>query len=179
MRLWYNKNCLGDTKLSIRFFLLITLLTTSINVFSAERFLLSFELLEGEKTLEKGKAIISQNKRTWQKGLQRSFLKLDCQQTKTGEMKKLYSTVDFFTGLRVTHQLVESNIEINVARTIGKPRVTEIRALPAEECIELAPFIDTTVQSYTFPAKPFDYEYRSFDENLTFRIRIQSIGGTR
>jgi hypothetical protein len=165
--------------LILRFLLLVTLVSTSINTYAAERFLVSFEFIINGKVVERGKPIVSQEKRTWQKGLQRNFLKLDCSEKETGEIKKLYSTVDFFTGLRVTHQLVGNNIELNVVRIVAQPRLVEIRALPSGVCKELAPIITTTTQTYRYPAEHNFDETRPFDENITFRARIQSIGGTR
>lgn len=167
------------TNLILRILLFVLLLSTGIGAHAAERFLLDFEFTAGKKTLERGKAIVTPKKHTWNKGLERSFLKLDCGLTKSGKMKKLYSTVDYFTGLRVTHQLAENNIEITVVRTKVQPRLTEIRALSEEECKDLAPIISTTTQTYIFPAKHGVDESHSFDEQATFRARLHSIGGTR
>ena len=164
--------------MNLRFLLFVTLFITSANAHTAERFLMNFELVAGEKTVNKGNAIVTNKKKTWQKGLQRSFLALDCRQNKTGGLEKLFSTVDHFTGLRVTHRLVGKNLELNVVRIVGQARITEIRALPKGKCKDLSPLFTTTTQAYTFPAKRDVDESRQFDVNMTFQARIRAVGGT-
>lgn len=167
------------TRLLLRFTLFVALLATSISVYAAERFLMDFEFTAGEYTVDRGKAIISDKKHTWNKGIERSFLKLTCEQKKTGKIEKIYSTVDYFTGLSVTHQLVDNNVEITVVRSAVQPRLTEIRALPEGECKDLSPLVTTITKSYIFPAKNDTDESRPFDAATTFRVQMQSLGGTR
>lgn len=162
----------------LRFLLLITLLSIGTNAYAAERFLMDFEFTAAENTVDRGRAIVSQKKYTWTKGIERSFLKLSCRQKKSGEMEKIFSTVDYFTGLKVTHQLVGTNLELNIIRIIVQPRLSEIRALPEGACKDLSPLVTTTAQTYSFPAKRDTDESRPFDEYTIFHAKLQPIGGT-
>lgn len=166
------------TKLNLRFLLLAILLSIGSSAHAAERFLMDFEFTAGDKIIDRGKAIVSQKKYTWSKGIERSFLKLSCRQNRSGKMEKVFSTVDYFTGLKVTHQLVGKNLELNVMRNVVQPRLTEIRALPKGECQELSPLVTTTTKTYHFPAKHGANESRPFDDHTTFKARFQSTGGT-
>lgn len=165
------------TKLILRFLLFVTLFSTSVSICAAERVLMNFEFLAGGKIINQGNAIVSIKKKTWKKGLQRNFLKLSCRPNESGNIKKAYSTIELFTGLKITHQLIEKNIELTVVRTVGQPRVAEIRALPEGKCEDLSPLFTTTTQTYTLPVKNGLNESRPFDESTTFRARLRLIGG--
>ena len=80
------------TKQILRFLRFVTLFSTSVSICAAERFLMNFEFGADGKIINKGNAIVSIKKKTWQKGLQRNFLKLICQPNKSGKIKKIYST---------------------------------------------------------------------------------------
>jgi len=146
---------------------------------AAERFQLNFALTQGENTIERGVAFITEKQRTWNKGLQRSYLKLRCQQQDSGKTQKLYSTVDHFAGLRVTHQLTGDNVELTVVRSEVQARLVEIRALAKSECKDLSPIVTTTTLTYSLLAKDGVSESRPFGENMAFRVRLQSIEGKR
>lgn len=163
----------------LRFILFGMFLITMTSASAAERFLLEFELTKGESSIESGKVFITQKQRTWSKGLQRSYLRLRCQPEVSGEVKKLYSTVDHFAGLRITHQLAGDNIALTVVRSLVQPRLTEIRALARSECKDMSPIVTTTTQSYSIFAKDGDSASRPFGEQMAFRIRLQSIDGKR
>ena len=173
-----EKLSMETTKLIIRLLLLVTLLTTVVSAHAAERFLLSFEFAKGDKIIERGKPIVSQNQRVWKKGLQRNFLKLSCGQDKSGKLKRIYSTVDYFTGIEITHQLVENYIELTAIRTVAQARLPEIRALKENECKELSPLITSTTKTYKIPAENGFEKTYPYDENINFHAKLQSIGGT-
>ena len=158
-----------------RLLLLGILLTVTISASAAERFSLKIDLAQGEKVVERGRALVSQKQRTWSKGLQRSYLKLRCKQLESGKTEKLLSTVDHFDGFRVTHQLAENEVVLTVVRTIVQPRLTEIRALAKNECKDLSPIVTTTTLSFTLPAVDGNTESRPFGENMIFRATLQSL----
>jgi len=160
----------------ILFCIFLAMMTTAS---AAERFQLSFELTQGENTIERGVAFITEKPHTWKKGLRRSYLKLRCQQQESGKTQKLYSTVDHFAGLRVTHQLTGDNVELTVVRSEVQARLAEIRALSKSECKDLSPIVSTTTQTYSLLAKDGVSESRAFGENVVFRVKLQSIGGKR
>ena len=158
----------------IRFILLGILLTIAASVNAAERFLLNLELTQGKNKIEMGRTFVSQKPHTWSKGSKRSYLKLGCHQQESGKTQKLYSTVDHFAGLRVTHQLAGNNVELTVVRNVVQPRLVEIRALAKNKCKDLSPIVTTISESYIFPAKDGIDEARPFGENMTFRVTLQS-----
>jgi len=146
---------------------------------AAERLQLNFELTQGENTIERGVAFITKKQRTWSKGLQRSYLKLGCRQQESGKTTKLYSTVDHYAGLRVTHKLAGDHVELTVVRDEVQARQAEIRALAKSECKDLSPIVTTTKQAYSLLAKDGVSESRAFGENMAFRVKLQSLENKR
>lgn len=163
----------------IRFLLLAMLFTAAGSVRADERLYLKFELIQGGKTIERGNAIVSGKSHVWSKGVQRSYLRLRCNQSEPGKTQKLYSTVDHFSGLRVTHKLAGDTVELSVVHNDVRPRLTEIRALAKGECRDLSPVVASTTRTYSYLAKDDVDETRPFGENTSFRITIQSIGKKR
>lgn len=159
-----------------RFLLFGFLLTTMTCVSATERFSLKIDLTQSEKVVERGMALVSPKRRTWSRGLQRSYLKLRCNRLESGEMEKLLSTVDHFAGLRVTHQLTENEVVLSVVRTVVQPRQLEIRALAKNECKELSPIVTTTTLSFRLPAEDGKSESRPFGEKMVFRATLHSVG---
>lgn len=158
----------------IRFLLFAILFTATVSASATEQFLVNFELVrDGSSVLERGKLLVSEKPHTWSKGLKRSYLKLRCQQTETGKMQKLYSTVDLFDGLSVSHQLVANNVELTVVSSAIKPRLAEIHALSKSECKEMSPIVTTVSQKYIFPATDGTKDSWSFSENNTFQVTIK------
>lgn len=157
----------------IRFLLFAILLTTVTSVSAVEQFLVKFEHVKDGSMLERGNILVSQALHTWSKGLKRSYLKLRCQQMEAGKIQKLYSTVDHFAGFSVSHQLVGNNIELKVERSVVKPRLAEIHALPKNECKDMSPIVTTVSQSYSFPAIDGTKESQPFRENTTFQVTIK------
>jgi hypothetical protein len=164
---------------SMRYLLFGLFLTATAAASSAERFALKVELTQGEKLIERGNSIVTRKAYTWSKGLKRSYLRLRCDQQVPGKQKKLYSTVDHFAGLLVTHQLTGNTVELTVVRNLVQPCLTEIRALAMTECKELSPVVTTTTLSYSFPAEDGITETRPFGEDMTFRSTLQSVDGIR
>lgn len=155
------------------------LLTVPFSANASDRFVLDFRITQGESKVVSGKALVSQKMNTWSRGVKRSYLKLRCQQQKSGSTEKLYSTVDLFDGLQITHQLVGSKLELTVVRSSVQPRLLEIRALSKHECGDLSPIVTNTTESYSFSAKDGVNETRSFGELMTFRANIQTISQLR
>ena len=159
-----------------RFLLLGILITATTFVSATERFSMSFELTQSDKMIERGRALISGKQRTWSKGLQRSYLKLRCNQLQSGKTEKLLSTVNHFAGLRITHQIAGDKVELSVVRSVVTPRLVEIRALARNECNDLSPIVTTTTKTYSFPAADGINESSPFGESLVFRATLQSVG---
>ena len=154
--------------------LLFGILTAATTCASAtERFSMGFELTQAGKMVERGRAMVSEKQRTWSKGLQRSYLRLRCNKLESGKTEKLKSTVDHFSGLRVTHKLAGGKVELTVVRTVVKPRRIEIRALDKNECKDLSPIVTTTTQTYSFTAEEGVNESHPFGENMIFRATLQ------
>ena len=117
----------------------------------------------------------SEMQNIWSKGLKRSYLKLRCNLNESGRLQKFYSTVDYFSGLRVTHQLAENEVVLTVVRTVVQPRLTEIRALAKNECKDLSPIVTTTTLSFSLPAVDGNTESRPFGEDMIFRTALLSL----
>lgn len=157
-------------------FILLGILLASTHASAAERYRLQIDLRQGETIIERGRALVTEKQRTWSKGLQRSYLKLQCKQLESGKKSKSLSSVDHFAGLRVTHQLVKDNVELTVVRIAVQPRMAEIHALTKNECKDLLPIITKTTLTYSFPAGNGNSEARPFGESMIFRAALQSIG---
>lgn len=151
------------------------LLSTATFVYASERFLLQFEITQGKNKVETGATYISNKARDWNKGLRRSYLKLRCDKQPSGKTVKQLSTIDYFSGLRITHQLRGEMIELTVLQSIVQPRLAEIRALPKDQCKDLAPIVTTKSKSYSFPAKDGLDETHSFSADMTIRVMLQSV----
>jgi len=156
--------------MSLRFILIGIFFTTTTSINAAERFQMNFKLTQEDNIIEWGKTIVSRKPHTFSKGLKSSYLKLRCQQQSPGEILKLYSIVDHFSGLQLTHQLIGNNIELNVVRSVVQARLIEIRALTRKECKDMSPIVTTTTKSYRFPLKNNMSESHPFGENMTFHI---------
>ena len=157
----------------IRFFLFAIILTTTASATAGERLLMNFEIVSGANTLHWGKVFVTEKKSSWSKGLKRSYLKLRCQQKDTEGMRKTYSTVDLFDGLRISHQRVENKIKLTVILSTVKPRLTEIRALSRDECKDMSPIVTSVTKSYNIPAAGSG-ETLLLSEDITFRYTLQS-----
>lgn len=146
---------------------------------ASERFILKFELPISKSKTEKGMIIVSPKAFTWNHGLERSYLTLECETLKPGKQRKQYGTEEHFTGLKVTHKLIDQDIELTVTYTTGIPRLKEIRALADEECKELKPIISTTHETYRFPAINGLKKSFPFGETMQFHIKLQTMGRTK
>lgn len=164
----------------IRFMLLGIILTTAASVTAGELLLMNFELASGKSTLHRGKVFITEKKSTWSKGLKRSYLKLRCEQkgNDTEGVRKLYSTVDLFDGLSISHQRAENKVILTVVRSAVKTRLAEIRALSRNECKDMSPIVSSVTKSYNFPADGSG-ETMLFKEDITFKYTLQSLAKTR
>ncbi|MDF1643273.1 MAG: hypothetical protein P1U80_03715 [Pseudomonadales bacterium] len=158
-----------------RFLVISLFLTTGTNVYAGNPYVLNFDLLSNDKLLYRGEINVSNKPHTWSKGLQRSYLRLSCHQQESGKVEKLYSTVDHFSGFRVTHQLVEKSVEITATHSTIQPRLAEIRALPKGQCMDLSPIVTTTTEVYSLPAKETVNESLSFGKNMRFKVKLQRL----
>lgn len=146
------------------------LLTFFTSVFAANQYLATFELKRGVTEIDRGKILVTDKRQTWSRGLKRSYLLLRCQPSETGKIQKLLSTEEHFSGLTVSHQLVDGNVDITVRRSSVTPRLDEIHALPKGECKELLPLVTIVTKQYSFSASEGARGTWLFSENATFRI---------
>lgn len=160
----------------LRIVLLISLLTVTQTICAAQQLVLSFKLVQGYTVVVQGEAIVTHNADTWSKGLLRSYLRLSCVYQESGEVQKSYSTLDHFSGFQVKHQLVDDHVELEVVRSIVKPRLAEIRALKKSKCMDISPVVVTTTQSYRIPVIDKSKVIESFDAKTTFQVTLQPIG---
>lgn len=158
-----------------RLLVLSMFLATGALVYAGSPYVLNFDLSSNHNQVYRGEINVSNNTHTWSKGLQRSYLRLRCHPQESGKMEKLYSTVDHFAGFRVTHQLVEKNIEITATYSNVQPRLVEIRALPKGECMDLSPVVSTTTEVYSFPAKEGVDESLPFGKGMVFNVKLRPL----
>lgn len=160
----------------IHWFSFSLLLAVPIMANAAERYILDFQIYQGETKVEAGKTFVTVKSHTWSKGLKRTYMKMQCEQAKSGEKQRLLLLEDHFGGWRLTYQLVGNDVQLSVVRNVVTSRLTEIRAVPKNECRNILPQITTSTQSYLFPAKSGKSEYSLFDGSLTLRLNLQLIG---
>ena len=143
---------------------------------AAERLYIKFELLQDDVVINRGNDYVTHKPHSWSRGLKSSYLKLRCEEAEAGKAKKLFSLVDHFAGLRITHRLVEDSIEVIVYRSVVQNRRAEIHDLPKQQCRELAPIVTVVKETYNFPAKVGLHELRKFGETMNFKLIVQSVG---
>jgi len=161
----------------LRFLLFGLLFSLMSSVGAAERIVMSYELTQGEKIVYKGRMIVSEKLREWSNGIKQSYLQLRCNPQESGKLQRLYSTRDHFSGLRITHQIVGSNVEVTAVRSVAQSRLDEIRAVSKKnECREMLPIVSTTTQSYSYPAKDSAFEPRPFGEKMMFSVKLERLG---
>lgn len=162
----------------IRFLLLAIILTASTGAAADDKWIMSFELASEAKTLYRGNILLAGKKMSWSKGLQRSYLRLRCEQKDAKEVLKTYSTVDLFDGLRLSYQLVENKVKLSVTHSTVKSRLAEIHALSSGECREMLPIVTSATQSYSLPVNGSG-ETLLFSEDVTFKYTLQPLTKTR
>tara|TARA_R110001592_G_scaffold89734_1_gene263724 strand:+ start:188 stop:703 length:516 start_codon:yes stop_codon:yes gene_type:complete len=156
----------------IRLLCIGVLFILSNTVGATERLMVNFELKQDSNIQEQGYVLVSNNLKTWNKGLQKSYLKLKCKQLGSGKTEKLLSTVDLFDGLKVSHQRLGDSIEFTVVLSKVQPRYIEIHKLAVDECKDLSPIVTTTVETYRFMAKKGLNESHPFGSLMTFRNSV-------
>lgn len=159
-----------------RFMLFIMLTALAGVATAADRFYVSFELMQDASVISRGNDYVTRKSHAWNKGLKSSYLRLRCDKSVPGKLKKMFSTVDHYAGLRVTHQMVEDMIEVTVFRSVVQNRRVEIHDLPKDKCMDLVPIVTTVTEKYSFPARVGTNEPCKFGENMTFRFKVQSGG---
>ncbi len=148
------------------------LLVLSSHVGATQRLMVNFELIQDKTIQEQGYVLVSDKLKTWNKGLQTSYLKLQCKQLNSGKTEKQLSTVSLFDGLQVTHQRVEDFIELTVTVNKVKPRFIEIRKLAANECQEMSPIVTKTTETYKVAAKTGLNGSYPFGQFKTFKYSV-------
>ena len=165
------------SKIKFSHFVLCLIFLPSMNTLgAAERLYIQFELSQKDVVINRGNDHATHKPHSWNRGLSSSYLRLRCEQVETGKFKKMYSLVDHFSGLRVTHRLVEDSIEVTVYHSVVQNRRAEIHDLPKHQCRELAPIVTVVKETYNFPAKTGLNEVRKFGENMNFRLAVKSVG---
>ncbi|HAD09833.1 MAG TPA: hypothetical protein DCF62_10145 [Porticoccaceae bacterium] len=151
----------------------------SAHTYASERYYVSFDLLQNGKVLERGNDYVTKRLSVWNGGHTHSYLKLRCEQDKSGRPVKMFSTVGHFDGVRLTHRLIGDQIEVNVLWSKVKNRRIEIHNLGKKECADLSPIVTTITQSYTYPARTGPGDSRAFGNGMTFRFTVESSGSKR
>lgn len=141
-----------------------------------ERYYINFDLLQDGKVIGRGNDYVTHKLGVWNSGHTRSYLKLRCDPDKPHKQAKMFSTTDHFSGVRLTHRLIENQIQITVLQSQIKNRRGEIHGLAKNECKNLAPIVTTVTESFTFPARTGVSETRSFGDIMSFKFTIQSAG---
>ena len=142
---------------------------------AGENYLIKFELVQSNKTVEKGSTFVTQKQSTWKKGYKRSYTKLSCRQPESGKIEKRITAVEHFAGLLVTHQLIGDKIELNVVRNMVTSRLKEIRSLPKKACKALSPIVDSHTETYHILARHEKFEIHPFGDAFKFHIKVQAI----
>ena len=155
--------------------MLAILAATTVSTYASERFYVAFELTQDKQVINRGNDYVTKKPHTWSRGLKTSYLRLRCDYSDPGKLKKMYSTVDHFNGLGVTHQLVGDKIEVTVSRSVVQNRRSEIQDLPKNQCKDLAPIVTTVTETYSYPARAGVTDTLMFGENMNFRFVIQSM----
>ncbi|TMM47715.1 hypothetical protein [Colwellia ponticola] len=158
--------------MSIRLVFIGLLFIVSTAVDAKERLMINFELMENKTMIEQGSVLVTKKLKGWNKGMQTSYLKLACKPLANGKVEKLYSTINFFDGLKVTHQQVGDTIELMVKRSKVTSRFTEIHNLPANQCKDMVPVLTTTVETYQFGIKKGIKDSRPFGDSMTFHYHV-------
>lgn len=153
--------------------LFVGVLLLSHTVESKERLMINFELMQDKVMVEQGFVLVTKRLRGWNKGMQASYLKLTCKPLANGKVEKLFSTINYFDGIKVTHQKVGDTIELMVKRSKVTSRFTEIHNLPTNQCKDMAPVITTTVENYTFGTQKGVTESRPFGSSMTFNYNVK------
>jgi len=155
-------------RLSITLFMIALTLPAKAN----DKIRLSFEIKQDQTIVTRGFTYISAKKKTWSSGLQTSYLKLTCRSDKSGRVEKLFSTVSYFAGVKVIHQIVENKAQLSIVRTMVKPRLAEIRALKKAESKELHPIVTTTSESYQLSISATSKEHLPFGSDMIIGFNI-------
>lgn len=157
--------------------LLLLLLITPFPLHAADGFQLNFEFTYSDGRIERGKFYTTNKQHSWQKGLEQSYLKLTCRTHSDGRIERLYSTIDYFSGLRMIHKIVGDEIEISLLHQTVQSRLTEIRELPKKKCRELLPIVNTKSEIYRLKAVDGGEDTRAFGDKMSLRVTIQKIHG--
>lgn len=157
----------------IRILFVGLLLIVSTAVDAKERLMINFELIQGKVVVDKGSVLVTKKLKGWNKGMQASYLKLACKTLANGKVEKLYSTINYFDGVKVTHQKIGDTIELMVKRSKVTSRFTDIHKLSANQCKDMAPVLTTTIENYTFGTQKGITESRAFGDSMTFNYNVK------
>jgi len=159
----------------LRVLSLMMLSLCSGSLLAEETYYLQFELFKFQQKVDSGKDYVSTMDHTWSKGLQRNYLKLSCTRDASGRNIKTYTTVEHFAGIRVTHHIAAGNLYLKLTRLEVQPRVTEIRALPKNECREMAPVVASVSENYVTPLSNAGNKNYPFGKEMSIRISLSPL----
>ncbi|MFT6900121.1 MAG: hypothetical protein ACJAXS_000276 [Colwellia sp.] len=144
----------------------------SQQISATDKLIVNFELMQDKSLQSQGNVLITSKLTTWNKGLRSSYLQLKCRKLENGKTEKLFSSIDYFDGLKVTHQMLNDEVELTVVHSRVRPQAIEIHKLPDDECKDMSPIVTTTVETYKFKAKKSLTESYSFGKNMTFSYSL-------
>lgn len=147
-------------------------LSMALPAYSAQRYLPEFDLYQREKLIHRVKTTVSTKSHTCNRGLSKSYLKLKCNPHQNTKTEQLLSTVDLFSGLRITRKLVGEQPEVSVRYTTLKPRLVQIQALPKDKCENLEPIETSTHEFYSYAATISNNDSRKFGNNMSFGTKF-------
>ena len=153
--------------------LLLACASVHSSAYADEHYYLQFEVFKYQQKIESGKDFVSENERTWSKGLTRSYLQLSCDK-KGSVVERRYSTMPYFAGITVSHQIVGDNLVFKLTWIDVKARLPEIHDLPKTECKELSPQLTSLSKTYTLPAKPTNNQNFPFGKEMNITISLSS-----
>ncbi|MBA6262342.1 hypothetical protein [Colwellia sp. Bg11-12] len=148
------------------------LFALSQQVSATDKLIVNFDLKQEKSVRSQGNVLVTSKLTTWNKGLRSSYVQLKCRQLENGKTEKLFSSIDYFDGLKVTHQMLNDEVELTVVHSRVKPQAIEIHKLPDDECKDMSPIVTTTVETYKFMAKKGLTESYPFGKNMTFSYSL-------
>jgi len=154
----------------------ILLLTgLSLSALGKERYQVQFELYQGKQRVDSGNIIITEKLKTWCNGQRSSYLELACPVNNAGEVGKILSTVDLFSGVTIDHRIINGDIELDVKLSTVQARIGEIRALGKDECQEMAPVVTKHSESYSISPNQSGHQAFDFGDNMKIRFTYSAL----
>ncbi|MCW8934329.1 MAG: hypothetical protein OQK98_06360 [Gammaproteobacteria bacterium] len=89
---------------------------------AAGQFVVNFKFILAERIIERDNFYVENTQHLWFKGINRTYVKLNCIQNKSGEIEKRFSMSEIFTGFRIIHILDGDEVKLTVVRRTALPR---------------------------------------------------------